>query len=290
MNPAFEALGAQVERAYAQAGHRPHEFADIALTALQRLPSLHGQSLDFAQVARWLAEPSTRPQDAGPTFGDLSLIVYESERFVVQLLVWVDGVVDIHQHTFHGAFRVLFGGSLHACYDLHTLSRIDETSRVVAAELATLELLRAGDVRAIRPGDALTHGLCHLGVPSISLVVRTRGGAEEASPSPCLLVTPQLALATSEHERDPRLAMFIKLLYVLQGMRSPDFLPVLIERCRSLSFGQVCHVVRLAHPVIGAHIEALVDALHPSHGERADRKSTRLNSSHRYISRMPSSA
>jgi hypothetical protein len=262
MNRVFRALGERVEQAFRAAGERREAFPAIAEEALGsvQLPD----SLDYREVARWALDPATPPQAAGATFGDLSLVVYEAEQFVVQLLVWVDGVADIHQHAFSGAFRVLEGSSVHGCYALSTREQVGPHCRLVDAELTALELLRSGDVRAIHAGDGLTHGLFHLDVPSVSVVVRTR--TEPMAEPPFLLIPPRLALASFALDEDPRAGFLIKNLYVLQRMRSPEFLPVLIERCRELSFAQICQVVRRAYPVIGSRIDPLVEALQSVHG------------------------
>jgi hypothetical protein len=55
--------------------------------------------------------------------------VYEDPRVYIQILFWLEGRRDIHQHEFSGAFHVLTGSSIHSMFAF-------ENARAVSAHPA----------------------------------------------------------------------------------------------------------------------------------------------------------
>jgi hypothetical protein len=106
-------------------------------------------------------------------FGEPPITVYRGRDFYISALYWLDGTTSIHQHGFSGAFRVLVGSSIHAEYAFARQEAVN--SRLLVGDLgfAGAELLRPGDVRPIRAGDAFIHALFHLERPSVTIVIRT---------------------------------------------------------------------------------------------------------------------
>jgi hypothetical protein len=261
----YRALGERIERQWRNLQYRHTLFPEIAARALSDVQL--DDELDFDQLTAWALDARTPPQDAGPTFADLSLCVYEAPYFVIQILLWNEGVADIHQHGFSGAFRVLAGASVHATYALPLRREVNELMRIVDVESQRVELLDAGDVRAIWAGAGLTHGVFHLDVPTLSVVVRTR--SEPWHGPQYLVLPPHLALAGFALEQDPRAAFLCKCVRAMHQMRHPHLADVLIARLRELDFPRVCQVVRKCHGVVGSHLPRVVAAMRETHGELA---------------------
>ena len=99
---------------------------------------------------------------------------YDTPRFFVSTLMWLDGTTAIHQHSFSGAFRVLAGGSLHTRYRFHETRHVNDHFRLGTLDREEAALLPAGSVRPIRSGGGFIHSLFHLERPSVTLVIRTK--------------------------------------------------------------------------------------------------------------------
>lgn len=149
------------------------QFADTATARLADFTPPEGRPLEA--VAEWALTTATLPQQLDPDgrFGDPPITLFRSEHFFVAVLVWLDGLVNIHEHNFAGAFRVLEGGSLHASYRYDERSQIADgvTTGALTADVA--EQLRPGDSRPIYSRRQGIHCLFHHVAPSLSLVVRT---------------------------------------------------------------------------------------------------------------------
>jgi hypothetical protein len=175
---AFDKLGAEVERRWAERHDDAKAFPEVATAALERSGALH--ALKLRDVADWFTSAPDLPGQRPSKFGQPPLVVYRSERFFIEVLVWIDTPTSIHQHAFSGAFGVLHGSSFHTEYRFKARERI--CRELVAGDLdfVASESLRQGDVRTIRPGAAFVHSLLHLEPPTLSVVVRTYNEPEYA--------------------------------------------------------------------------------------------------------------
>ena len=175
----IQALGERVDALWREAERRPDAFSDIAESCLiESGLLLEG---DHREVARWLLSPHSNDivQD-GYGFGEPSIIVYRTKDFFIQLLYWLDGSPNIHEHGFEGVFGVLHGSSIHSRYDFHSdrAAPIANGVEFGKVQCTGVELLRRGDCRPIRSsGNA--HALFHLDYPSVSVVVRNFWTAEK---------------------------------------------------------------------------------------------------------------
>jgi hypothetical protein len=168
----FDALGATVTDEWKLADYRPERFAEIAAAALRRhWKDITSVTLEHVFAHVLLAE-SVCPQ-LDSNFGEPPIIVFRSERFYVEVLPWLNIVLDVHQHGFDGAFVLLKGSSLHGTFSFETRERYGDHLIVGKLVPTKVELLREGDIRQIRAGSALIHSTFHLDYPSVSLVVRT---------------------------------------------------------------------------------------------------------------------
>jgi hypothetical protein len=168
---AFEQLGAAVEAAWEKNGRNETAFSQVATEALAESGIL--TSVDPEEIIAWLMNSNEIPNQDATDFGQPPINIYVGNGFYIQALFWIDSTTAIHEHSFTGAFGVLYGSSVHSTYSF-TADKVASKRLVIGrTNFLSSELLQRGDVRTILPGDKLIHALFHLDRPSVSLVVRT---------------------------------------------------------------------------------------------------------------------
>lgn len=166
----FERLGKAVAQAWKARDYDEELFPEIARTALEAFEL--DRTFDLGEAVRWIL---TRSQSPGPPqFADCHLTVFRTDRFVVDLNIWVHSGIVIHSHAFAGAFQIFAGSSFHAPFVFTPHRRLGAQLLLGTAEPRPLEYLVPGDTVAIRPGlRGLNHALVHRERPSATVVVRT---------------------------------------------------------------------------------------------------------------------
>jgi hypothetical protein len=168
---AFEQLGITVETAWEEHGRSETVFSQIATEAITKSGML--TSVNPEEIIAWLMSSNEIPNQDATDFGQPPINLYVGNGFYIQALFWIDSTTAIHEHSFSGAFGVLYGSSVHSTYSF-TAQKVASKRLVVGrTNFLSAELLQRGDVRTILPGDKLIHALFHLDRPSVSLVVRT---------------------------------------------------------------------------------------------------------------------
>jgi len=106
-------------------------------------------------------------------FGQPPLTIFNNKNFVIDIYFWLHHDTSIHDHSFEGAFKVLFGSSLQETFEVNFLKNF--ASDVATTELKKLssEFLYIDDVVKITRGENFTHRLIHLEVPTITLCIRS---------------------------------------------------------------------------------------------------------------------
>src|SRR5256885_198968 len=84
------------------------------------------------------------PRISPPGFRQPELVVYDDPRFYIQLLFWLEGTTDIHQHKFSGAFHVLEGSSIHSHFDFENAEPVSAHLRVGHLRMKDTRLLETG--------------------------------------------------------------------------------------------------------------------------------------------------
>ncbi|MDB4968786.1 MAG: hypothetical protein JWN44_4475 [Myxococcales bacterium] len=213
----IEQLGNEIEQAWRGSDYREEAFAEIAQAALAKR-ALH-RELSAVDVARWLHRaPQVPPQAADAKFGEPPVTLFAGRHFYVEVLFWLDGTTAIHQHSFSGAFHVLFGSSIHTRYTFTPGETISDTLLLGELRAGKPELLAAGDTRPILAGNRLIHSLFHLERPSATLVVRTR---HAAGTDPQYSYLPP-GIAHDPFGEDARLPRLQQLFEVLRHAQSPE--------------------------------------------------------------------
>ncbi len=174
MNP-FQALVRRTEREWIRTRGRVAGFPEIAARLLREFE----YPLTQDQLDRWLAgflrDSGRLPEQVSlhNTFGQPPITLFNNGKLVVDLYLWVAADTTIHSHGFRGAFRVLHGISLQESYRIKVARRIAPGVLRYVPGVPDMEILGAGDVRVILPGERLTHRVIHLANPTVTLCVKT---------------------------------------------------------------------------------------------------------------------
>ena len=171
MNPFFTELGRTVFARWKQQNFSLAAFPEIARSALEERPP--ARHLDLPRfIKEFLLDDEQRFQtDSG--FGQPELVVYDDPRFYIQVLFWLEGTTDIHQHEFSGAFHVLQGSSIHSRFAFENAQSVSAHLRVGHLRMKDTAWLQTGSTVPIVSGRDHIHSLFHLDTPSLSVVVRT---------------------------------------------------------------------------------------------------------------------
>jgi len=169
----FERLGDLVDQRWTALGRRPEQLTGVAADALVEVPvpdTLTPEAI-LGLLATGTDLPGQRP--SSDRFGQPPAVMYRSDNFQIQAITWMEGTTSIHQHGFDGAFRVLWGSSLHVRYSFDDGETLAD-DHLVAGRLVMddPEILWAGDIRPIVAGPDFIHALFHLERPSVTIVVR----------------------------------------------------------------------------------------------------------------------
>lgn len=171
MDAFFVDLGRRVRERWQAADFSLAAFPDIAQAALEENPP--ATRVDLTALTRAFLRDDEQPFQTASGFGQPELVVFDDPRFYIQLLFWLDGTTQIHQHEFSGAFHVLQGSSLHAEFVFANVRPVTAHFRLGDLQLTGTELLETGRTVPITSGAGSIHSLFHLETPSVTVVVRT---------------------------------------------------------------------------------------------------------------------
>ena len=107
MNAFFTELGRTVQARWKARNFSLAAFPEIACAALEARPP--AEHVDVAALIRDFLLEDEQPFQTQSSFGEPELVVFDDPRFYIQILFWLEGTTEIHQHQFSGAFHVLEG-------------------------------------------------------------------------------------------------------------------------------------------------------------------------------------
>lgn len=119
-----------------------------------------------------ISAPSVKELQKLSSFSDLYLKLYDNGRFWVEILNWWGSDINIHDHDFAGVQFQLSGRSLNVSYAFAELRRVGGV-RVGSLSVTDSELWSPGDRSTVLPGRSYPHNVCHLDMPTVSLLIRT---------------------------------------------------------------------------------------------------------------------
>jgi hypothetical protein len=250
-------------------------FADHAVEVLEKFSPAAQLTPD--EIIRSLFTDGALPRQEDPDarFGDMAITLFNGREFNIVAIYWLDSATAIHQHGISGAFQVLAGSSLHACYRFERTRDVDDHVHLGKVELDKLEVLEFGDVRPVLPGGDGVHALWHLLRPSVSFVVREYTGALRpyAYRVPCLEFDPFVP--------DDKISLRLEALRILSSSDAPTLGEMIEALGRD---GTPMSIVRVLEWVSTRPVglqQRLVDAVRERDGGFADALDSVLDETHR---------
>lgn len=230
MNPFFAELGRTVLARWKAENFSLARFSEIAHRALEERPP--AKNVDLPALVREFLRNDEQPFQTGSGFGEPEVVVYDDPRFYIQILFWLEGTTDIHQHKFSGAFHVLEGSSIHSRFDFENAESVSAHFRVGQLRMTETRLLETGSTVPIISGSHHIHSLFHLDTPSVSVVIRTHSdpgtGPQFTYLPPHLAVDPFYNDALTNRRK--------QLLDVLEKTNDPTYPEFVLEMIGDLDF------------------------------------------------------
>ena len=157
-------------------GELGENFPALAAEVLAKFPVPADIGIEF--MADWALGREKLPEQVNfhSGFGEPPLVVYEEPRFFAEVLFWFHGRTSIHSHGFYGAYQVLAGYSIEAEFAYHRKEEPEAGIQLGELEPMALRLIPPGEITRILPEEAFIHTVMHMGTPSLTLVIRNRGG------------------------------------------------------------------------------------------------------------------
>jgi hypothetical protein len=188
--------------------------------------------VDLASLMKEFLLDDEQPFQTQSGFGQPELVVHDDPRFYIQILFWLEGTTDIHQHKFSGAFHVLEGSSIHSHFAFENPEPISAHLRVGQLRMTDTRLLETGSTVPIVSGSGCIHSLFHLDTPSVSVVVRTH---TDPGTGPQFTYLPP-HLAVDPFHNDALTTRRKQLLDVLEQMEDPHYPALVMEMIEGLDF------------------------------------------------------
>ncbi len=265
MNPYFEKLGRTVLEQWRQQNFSLEVFPELARIALDESPP--SDNVDLEEMVHEFLTGDEQPFQSQSGFGQPELVAYNHERFYIQILFWLDGTTDIHQHEFSGAFHVMQGSSIHAEFDFVDARSITPHLRIGDLQMKQIDLLETGRTVPITSGRECIHSLFHLDTPSVTVVVRTHNdpgtGPQYNYLPPHIAIDPINADALTMRRK--------QLLGVLETLDHPGYATIVGEMVESLDFERGFNILHHAMDRLQAldEWEPVLATFQKRHGELA---------------------
>jgi hypothetical protein len=171
MNSYFEKLGQKVLERWREQNFSLEVFPELTRIAIEENPP--SENVDIDEMIHEFLFNDAQPFQSESGFGQPELIAFNDPRFYIQILFWLEGTTEIHQHEFSGAFHVMRGTSVHSEFDFVGARSVTPHIRIGDLRVKRIELLETGRTVPITSGRECIHSLFHLDTPSITVVVRT---------------------------------------------------------------------------------------------------------------------
>ncbi len=265
MNTYFEKLGRTVLERWRQQNFSLELFPELARIAMDENPP--SENVDLEEMVHEFLANDDQPQQGHSGFGQPELVAFNDQRFYIQILFWMEGTTDIHQHEFSGAFHVMQGSSVHSEFEFAGAKSITPHLRVGDLQLKKIELLETGRTIPITSGRACIHSLFHLDTPSVTVVVRTHHdpgtGPQYNYLPPHIAIDPIHADALTMRRK--------QLLDVLENLDHPSYAAHVREMIETLDFERGFHTLHHTMDRLMAlgEWESILELFQNKHGELA---------------------
>ena len=171
MNSYFEKLGRTVLERWRKQNFSLEAFPELARIAIDEAPP--SKNVGLEEMIHEFLVNDEQPFQSQSGFGQPELVAFNDPRFYIQILFWMEGTTEIHQHEFSGAFHVMQGSSVHSEFDFVGAQSVTPHLRIGDLRMKQIELLESGRTVPITSGQECIHSLFHLDTPSVTVVVRT---------------------------------------------------------------------------------------------------------------------
>lgn len=161
-----------LDQEWKELAYKQSAFPDLSAKHLKSLKDFSVPS--FSEIASQLATIDLPPQTFnGLDFSDFPLTLVRKENFCIDIYFWNRSDTGIHDHHFHGAFKILAGSSMQVNYEFKT--KIEHGMYLSEGELqqTSAKNLNQGDVEAIHKHDRFIHQVFHVEIPALTLCIRT---------------------------------------------------------------------------------------------------------------------
>jgi hypothetical protein len=230
MNSYFEKLGQTVLERWRQQNFSLEVFPELAQIAIDEAPP--SENVDLEEMIHEFLANDDQPFQSQSGFGQPELLAFNDPRFYIQILFWMEGTTEIHQHEFSGAFHVMHGSSVHSEFEFEAAQSVTPHIRIGDLHTKKIELLETGRTVPITSGRECIHSLFHLDTPSVTVVVRTHHdpgtGPQYNYLPPHIALDPIHADALTMRRK--------QLLDVLENLDHPEYVTLVSEMIGRLDF------------------------------------------------------
>ena len=238
MNSYFEKLGRTVLERWRQQNFSLEAFPELARIAIDEAPP--SENVDIEEMIHEFLVNDEQPFQSQSGFGQPELVAFNDTRFYIQILFWMEGTTEIHQHEFSGAFHVMQGSSVHSEFDFVDARAVTPHIRIGELRMKQIELLETGRTVPITSGRECIHSLFHLDTPSVTVVIRTH---HDPGTGPQYNYLPPHIAINPLHVDD--LTMRRKqLLDVIETLDHPRYAILVREMIESLDFERGFNILR----------------------------------------------
>ena len=265
MNSYFEKLGQTVLERWRQQNFSLDVFPEITRVAIDENPP--SDHVDIDEMIREFLLNDAQPFQSVSGFGQPELIAFNDPRFYIQILFWLEGTTEIHQHEFSGAFHVMQGSSVHSEFDFVGSRSVTPHIRTGDLQVKRIELLETGRTVPITSGRECIHSLFHLDTPSITVVIRTH---HDPGTGPQYNYLPP-HIAINPLHVDSLTARRKQLLDLLETIDAPSYATSVNEMMEHLDFERGFNILRHAMPRLKelGDWDAVLSTFQNKHGELA---------------------
>lgn len=157
------------------------EFSNVSFNILQEFSFEHSFEEFEESLGDWLLNNELPKQlNVYNTFGQPPVTLFNNGTFVIDVYFWMHVDTSIHSHSFSGAFKVLFGRSLHEKFKIKPTKICAPDVMKTEIERFETKLLEKDDTVEIFDGNRFIHRVIHLDSPTITLCIRTAADEKKA--------------------------------------------------------------------------------------------------------------
>lgn len=170
MKNEFEHLIKEIEGRLVPVDYKSDSFVDVACDILRETPFSPNLS-HLSEAWCWL---SSRQQFPRGEFSWFPLTLFSWEHFHLDLYVWRNESTSIHDHHFHGAFKVIQGDYFQTIFSFDGSTQLSPGVKRGKLQLIDRKNLPPQSVQSIYAGERFIHSVTHSEKINMTLCLRTK--------------------------------------------------------------------------------------------------------------------